>query len=470
MARILIVEDERILAKNLGEKLRSHSHDVQLAHSCQEAIEVNEYFAPDVIVLDLRLPDGDGLKLMPKLLVACPSTNILVVTAHGNERIAVEAMKAGAFDYLTKPVDLEELRLVVERAVAHQQMSDSLDFIRNQEEQVSGLNRIIGDSHAIKELKDTIRRLTRTEVLGLPDAPTVLITGETGTGKDLVAHAIHYHGPRRRRPFIHVNCTAIPATLFESELFGHLRGAFTNASQAKRGLFEVAEGGTLFLDEIGHLNPEMQVKLLHAIENRRIRPVGATQERPINVHVIAATNRDLHGAVKAGEFRGDLFHRLLVVHIHLPPLRERPDDVVTLANHFLRTHCERFGFPVKELAPQTERVLRQRPWRGNVRELSHIMERCVLQLDKTVIDPCDVESEGEGVGVSDESALRVAMPDREIIVDFANGCPPLDEIEHTILSAAFEYTNGNLSRAARILGITREALRYRLNKNAEAHA
>jgi two-component system response regulator AtoC len=465
MPRIMIVEDERVLAKNFREKLSANGYEVAMVHSVKDAEAMSGSFAPDVIILDLRLPDGDGLGLLPKLKGDEPSVQVIVVTAHGSERVAVEAMRAGAYEYLTKPVDLEELSIVVNRAIDHQQMSDNLRFLRNREEVTSGLDRIVGESDVIRNLKETIRRLTRSDALRLPNPPTVLITGETGTGKDLVARAIHYHGPRRSRPMIHVNCTALPPTLFESELFGHARGAFTSAAQAKRGLFEVAHGGTIFLDEIGHLDADTQAKLLLAIEQRQIRPVGATETRSIDVHVIAATNRDLHGAVTAGQFRADLYHRLRVVEIHLEPLRNRKQDILPLVAFFLAAHCRRFGLSAKTLSSEAMNLLTRYQWPGNVRELSHLIESTVLQVDGDVIEPGDLRLTGPSSG----GDIRIDLPGgRTLRVDFEKGEPKLDEIEQTLLSAAFEYTGHNLSRAARILGITREALRYRLHKHADA--
>jgi len=464
MRRVLIVEDERVLAKNLHEMLQAHGYEVAVAANGKDAVAQATATAPDVVLLDVLLPDADGIHLLPKIKAEAPAAGVIVMTAHGNERIAVDAMKAGAFEYLTKPVDLDELMITVDRAVEHQQMSENLRFLREQEEGASGLDRIIGDSDSTKNLKETIRRLTRTDVLGLPDAPTVLITGETGTGKDLAARAIHYCGPRGKKPFIHVNCTALPTTLFESELFGHLRGAFTSASQAKRGLFEVAQGGTIFLDEIGHLDMAMQAKLLQAIETREIRPVGGTETRAIDVHIIAATNRDLGAAVNSGEFRRDLYHRLRVIELHIDPLRERVDDIAALVSHFLGIHCRRFGMTVKAVSPDAMQQLKQHTWPGNVRELSHLLESTILKIDGTRMEARDLGFDE----ASRDGDFRIDFSTgQRIVVDFERGEPKLDEIEHTILTAAFEYTQHNLSRAARLLGITREALRYRLNRMAE---
>jgi len=462
MPSVLIVEDEQVLAKNLRTKLKAHGLDATVAHTGEEALKIFSSMLPDLVLLDIRLPGIDGLTLLPKLKAVSPSANVIVMTAHGSERVAVDAMRAGAFEYLTKPVDLEELQIVVNRALEHQQLTDNLSFLRSREEQRSGLDRIIGESAVIRGLKETIRRLTRTEVIALPEPPTVLIMGETGCGKDLVARAIHYEGPRRARPFIHVNCTALPATLFESELFGHVPGAFTNAVKAKRGLFEVANGGTIFLDEIGHLDADSQAKLLLAIEHRQVRPVGGTESRPINVHIIAATNRDLSAAVNANEFRRDLYHRLRVIEMIVPPLRSRREDIPLLAAYFLAAHCRRFGLTPKRLSDDALDTLARYNWLGNVRELSHVLESAVLQVDGSEV--CDHDLR---LGQEDASGhgLRIDLPGgKSISMDFNSGTPRLEEVEYTILSTAFDYFGRNLSRAARALGITREALRYRLNK------
>jgi len=466
MTRVMIVEDEPVLAKNLRAKLVAHGMETAVVHTAEDAQRLFSKTVPDVVLLDIRLPGMDGLTLLPKLRAESPSTSVVVMTAHGNERVAVEAMRAGAFEYLTKPVDLDELLLVVTRAVEQQQLADNLSFLRTQEEQRSGLDRIIGDSAAVRGLKESIRRLTRNEVIGLADPPTVLITGETGCGKDLVARAIHYEGPRRAKPFIHVNCTALPPTLFESELFGHVPGAFTSASKAKRGLFEVAQGGTIFLDEIGHLDAEMQAKLLLVLESRQIRAVGGTESRPINVHIVAATNRDLAQAVAANQFRRDLYHRLRVIELALPPLRSRREDIPRLTTHFLSAHSRRFGMAEKHLSDDAVETLCRYNWLGNVRELSHVIESAVLQTDGSEITDRDLRLGQDG---ESGNGLRLDLPGGKCItMDFSAGTPTLDEVEYTILSTAFEFFGKNLSRAARSLGITREALRYRLNKQPQA--
>ncbi len=465
MSRVLIIEDEPLLADNIREKLETVGHDAHVVHTCRDALAQNAKLSPEVIILDVRLPDGDGLELLPKLKTESAPSHVIVTTAHGNERIAVEAMKAGAFDYLTKPIRLDELALIVGRAVNARRMIDNLSFIRTREEAESGLDQIIGESKSIEQIKKSIRRLAQTDALRLSNPPTVLITGETGTGKDLVARAIHYHGPRRDKPFIHVNCTALPESLFESELFGHLRGAFTSAANAKRGLFEVAEEGTLFLDEIGHLQPEMQAKLLHAIENREIRPVGGTDTRSINVHIIAATNRNLEQAVEADEFRRDLYHRLRVFEVALPPLRDRTADLPMLAAHFLDMHTRRFGVEPKVIADDALALMTTHAWPGNVRELSHLIENCLLQLEESTIDANNIPLRVD----RRNREMRIESPDGLVTyLDFDGNCPTLEEVERSILLAAYRYTGRNMTGAARILGITREAFRYRLKRSEEA--
>ncbi len=471
MSRVLIIEDELVLAKNVRDKLKADGFKPEMRHNCADGLAATRKLLPDAILLDIRLPDGDGLDLLPQLLDEVPSARVIVMTAHGNERIAVNAMKAGAYEYLTKPVELDELVLVVQRAIDQRQVNDNLDYLRQQEESNSGLASIVGNSPAITKTKEAIARLIQGDVLKLDDPPTVLITGETGTGKDLAARAIHYDGPRKHKPFIQVNCTALPATLFESELFGHVKGAFTSATGAKRGLFEVAEGGTIFLDEIGHLELDLQAKLLQAIEHREFRPVGATETRSIDVHIIAATNRDLNEAVEAEEFRRDLYHRLRVVQFHLPPLRERVGDISALADYFLQKHCDRFKTPLKKLSAAARTRMERYSWYGNVRELSHVLESAILQTDDLIDVNHMMLGDRQSGDISEshmDGDVNLTFGDgRQIVLDFEQGCPPLDEIEAMILSAAYEHTGGNLSRAARILGITREALRYRLNKAAE---
>jgi DNA-binding NtrC family response regulator len=364
---------------------------------------------------------------------------------------------------LTKPLDLKELELVVSRVLQHRRVADNLDYIRRRERSESALDQIIGRSEPMAMVRRMVERFLSTPALGSQFPPTVLLTGETGTGKDLVARAIHYAGPRRDGPFVPVNCTALPEHLVEAELFGHVKGAFTDARGDKRGLFEVADGGTLFLDEIGHMKPSLQAKLLGALEHRTIRPVGGTSERKINTHLIAATNRDLQAAIKTGEFRDDLYHRLRVLTVHLPPLRERGADVEELARHFLQLYTTRFGMPAAEISAEALAILRRYDWPGNVRELSHAIESALLIADGPRIGPEHLNVRPAGPG----GAVEVHLPGARVIaVDFADPerCPKLDALEHEVIRAALQYTHNNLSQAARLLGISRDAIRYRMEK------
>ncbi|MBI4580296.1 MAG: sigma-54-dependent Fis family transcriptional regulator [Planctomycetes bacterium] len=354
---------------------------------------------------------------------------------------------------------------MVDRVLRHRRLSANLDYIRRRERDASELDRIIGESEPMRSIKRMIERLVSTPALASSYPPTILLTGETGTGKDLVARAIHYAGPRRESPFVAVNCTALPEHLVEAELFGHVKGAFTDARGDKHGLFEVADGGTLFLDEIGHMKLAVQAKLLSALEDRAVRPVGGTAQRKINVHVIAATNRDLEQAIKASEFRDDLYHRLRVLTIHLAPLRERREDVQALAEHFLQLYATRFGLPVTGIAAPAMEVLRAYDWPGNVRELSHTVENAVLIADGPLIRPEHLNMHPPDSGRRTDLSIGGNC---DLRLDFSSpACPKLDDIEHQIIRSALASSKYNRSRAARILGISRDAIRYRMDKHGE---
>ncbi len=461
MAQILVIEDEAIIAKNVADALRYAGHEVETAASGEEGLKRVEDFSPDLIVLDLRLPKMGGMDVLKTLRSRGNHTPAIVMTAHGNVETAVEAMKTGAADFLSKPVDLKELQITADRVLSHQRVVENLDYFKNRERAGSGVATIIGDSPATDRLRSLILKLVNSPALGGMHPPSVLITGETGTGKDLVARAIHYEGPRANAPFVQINCTAVPDELFEAELFGHVKGAFTSAQESKKGLIEVADGGTIFFDEIGHMKPILQSKILTAIEQKTIRPVGGRKEREVNVHVISATNRNLEKAIKDGDFRDDLFHRLRVVPFALAPLRERVEDIEPLAGHFLATYISRFGTLVEGICDDAMQLMKHYDWPGNVRELSHVLENAVLMADEPRIGPAHLN-----IQQPDESAsLEVTLPGaNSITVDFESGGAVLEEIEHATIQAALEYSGHNLTRAARVLGITRDAVRYRMNK------
>ncbi len=459
MASILIIEDEHVLAHNMGAALGLHDHVTTLAATGEDGLDQAAQHDPDLILLDYRLPSIDGLEVLRRLQASTSRAAVIMMTAHGDVHTAITAMKSGAADFLKKPLDLEELAVVVARTLADQRRTAGLNYYRDREKARSALNSIRGTSARISELKEWIKRLTARDVLASPQPPHVLLTGETGTGKDLAAKAIHYGGPRQDGQFVHVNCTSIPHELFESELFGHVRGAFTDAGQDKRGLFEVADGGTLLLDEVGHMSLDLQAKLLTVLDTATIRAVGDHRRRPINVHVIAATNRDLEGAIAMGEFRDDLYHRLRVLSFHLPPLREREDDVIELARIFVDDIQARFGISGKHLADSAARTLRAHPWPGNVRELLHVMESAVLLTDGASLTAASLNLPAVTTG---HITIHLPTCDRTIEVALEEGGRPLEQIEHEIIEATLAYTKHNISKTARILGVSRDVIRHRI--------
>jgi len=460
LAEILVIEDEPILARNVCESLDLSGHSASSAPTGEAGLEAAQSCFPDLILLDYRLPGIDGLEVIRELRKVGNQSSIIMMTAHGNIDTAVEAMKRGASDFLTKPLDLTELRLVIERVLDHRAARAQLSYFHQREKTQSSQDRIVGDCQPLREVKDFITRITSTQALASQKPPSILITGETGTGKDLIARAIHYAGPRRDAPFVHVNTTAMPEQLVESELFGHVKGAFTDARSDKRGLFEIAEKGTLFLDEVGHMKLELQAKLLSVLDQHVIRPVGGMKERSVNVHVIAATNRDLKGAIESGEFREDLYHRLRVLNVIMPPLRHRGTDIEKLATHFLAVCGSRYGLKVERFSEDALKLIREYDWPGNVRELLHTIESAVLMMDGAVVRPEHLNVRRK----APEGGVVLVAGTQKITVDFARETPKLDDIEHEIILAALEYAHHNVSRAARILGISRDAVRYRLEK------
>lgn len=462
MASILVIEDEPILARNLSDALTLSGHEAQIAPSGEDGLRLARTTEPDVILLDFRLPGIDGLETLRRLRQITTSAAIIFITAHGGVRTAVDAIKAGADDYLSKPLELAEVRLIVDRARKRQSNQAEISYFRGREFLDASTKELVGESIAIQRLKAMIERLAASPALAGDLPPSILITGETGTGKDLIARAIHTAGPRRDAQFVHVNCTAIPDALFESELFGHTKGAFTGAQCDKRGLFDVGDGGTVFLDEIGHMPPTLQAKLLSVLERRVIRPVGATRERPINVHVIAATHRNLAQAIAAGEFRQDLFHRLQVLSIVVPPLRERREDIPLLANRFLKRFALQLRSPVQGFSSSAMVVLIQHGWPGNVRELMHTVESAVLIADGPLVTPDHL---GLKPAIQSSAGRDEATPAyRCIELAFTEAGPRLEDIEYEAITAALEQTGNNLTQAAKVLGISRDAIRYRLDR------
>ncbi len=454
---VLIVEDETILGDSIAIYLERHGYAPAVARSGKEGLRLAEEATPDVAVVDIRLPGMDGLEVLRRMREGWPGTEVVMMTAHASIASAVEAMKRGAFDYLTKPLDLEELRVVVEKALTHLHMRQQLTYLRDREAAESGVGRILGESEAVGALRGEIERIAQLE--GAGGGPTVLVLGETGAGKELVARAIHAESPRAAGAFVEINCAAIPPTLLEAELFGYERGAYTDARAAKAGLFEAADGGTLFLDEIGHMDPALQVKLLKAIEEKAVRRLGGLRTRSVNARIVAATNRDLEAAIAAGAFRADLYYRIKVLTLEVPPLRVRGSDILLLARHFLARFTREYGLPLKDLAPDAERALLGYAWPGNVRELRHVMERAVLVRSGPSVTAPDLGLPGR------KSEVEVVVkPGGAVVVDFTAGGIALEEVERDLLVAALEAAAWQRSRAAQLLGISKDTLRYRMEK------
>ena len=452
---ILIIEDEAVLAKNMCTYLERHEYDVECAASAEEGLARLDSFAPDVVVLDFNLPGIDGLQALAQIRTLSPGTQVIMVTGHANVEMAVDAMKAGALDFLTKPVALSKLGMLIERAVTEVQKDSEIAYHRKREGEGAELATLTGESPGMQALRAKMRQLLQAEArLQDGDAPAVLVRGETGTGKELVARALHFNGPRRTKPFVELNCAALPAQLLESELFGHERGAFTDARERKLGLVETADGGTLFLDEIGDMEPGLQAKLLKLLEERTVRRLGSVREQQVNVRIVAATHRPLDQLVREGTFRADLYFRLRVVQLELPPLRERGDDILLLALNFIAHHANRYGRPAPRLTPDAEVALRCHAWPGNVRELRNMIEQAVLLCRGDTLDLADLNLRTASLAPAVASHAPEPGPART-----------LPELEREALVQALAHSSWNVSRAARDLGISRDTLRYRIDKH-----
>jgi len=466
---ILLIEDEEILAKNIKRYLERRGYDILIAGTAAEGIRLFNESELDLVLLDLNLPDLHGLKVLDELRRRDARVKIVCVTGHGNVQTAVDAMKAGACDYLTKPVILSELKILIDKALGQEQLESALSYFNGREADGGCLARLIGEAPPMKQLRERIRALIEAErglVEGQP--PAVLIRGETGTGKELVARALHFEGPRKAAPFIEVNCAALPMQLLESELFGHERGAFTDAKDRRVGLVEAAHGGTLFLDEIGDIEPAVQLKLLKLIEDRTVRRVGGVRDRTVDVRFVSATNRPLEELVRAGKFRSDLYYRLRVVTIDVPALRSRHGDAELLARHFLALHGHRYGRQATRFSPRALDRIRDHLWPGNVRELRNVIEQALLSAGGDIIDEAHL-------GIVPTELLEAAPVLPLLPSDGADLAPGgeatmqpgaiLMNTERTLISRALAHTQGNVTRAAKLLGVSRDTLRYRIGKH-----
>jgi DNA-binding NtrC family response regulator len=444
---VLVVDDEERIARALARALREEGHEAVSATSAREAEDLLLRRSFDLLVVDNRMPERSGLELVRDLtsrLAASERPQIVMMTAHATIENAIEAMRLGAYDYLQKPFEIEELLVVARKAIDHQRLSRQHRYLLAERDEEFDHYGIVGRSAAIRELVRQIELVAQAR-------STVLITGETGTGKELVARAIHARSAEREMPLIKVNCAAIPEALLESELFGHAKGAFTGAVAAKRGRFALADGGTLFLDEIGTMGPALQAKLLRVLQEREFEPLGSERTEHVDVRVVAATNRDLMRMVSEGTFQQDLYYRLSVIPLALPPLRERPEDLPLLVEHFLRKHAGRLGRPVPELGPETIAALQRYAWPGNVRELENTIERAIVLCPGPRIGAEAVSLLGAG------PAQAPALPTPRIREN-------VEWAERESVRAALAQAGGVKKRAADILGISQRALSYYLSK------
>jgi DNA-binding NtrC family response regulator len=443
----MIVDDDAAMRQMLDSLFREQGFAVSDASSAAEALDMASEVEFDAVLSDIKMPGKSGIELVGELRQIRPETPVVLMTAFGSIDSAVEAMRVGAFDYVTKPFEPEAVLLTIERAIERRALEEENRRLRRAVDQTSSFGDLIGESPAMREIFALIRKVAHGR-------SSVLITGESGTGKEVVARTLHYHGSRADKPFVPINCTAIPEGLLESELFGHVRGAFTGAHSSKRGLFEKANGGTLFLDEIGDMGLGLQGKLLRVLQDGEIRPVGGTQPTRVDVRIVAASNKDLQAAMEAETFREDLFYRLNVIPVYIPPLRERPEDVPALVDAFLRKHSDGRR---RSIAPAAVERLKECSWKGNARELENVLERALALSDSDELGVEDLPLGDAGPSQENsgtDAALHCAARDRL----------SLRELEERYIDEVLGLTNGNKVQAAKILGIDRKTLYRRAER------
>ncbi len=447
--QVLIIEDEALIRWSLRQKFEERGYQVTEADTGGAGLKGMEQGPYDLIMLDYRLPDMTGLQVLRAIREEDQDCVVIMMTAYSNVEDAVEAIKLGAYDYLAKPFQMDRLLITVDKALETTKLRREVRRMRKNLAHEYGFDRIIGTHSKMQELFSLLTKVAQSS------SSTVFLRGETGTGKDLVAGVIHYNSERASRPFMNITCTAISESLLESELFGHEKGAFTDARQQKKGLFELADGGTVFLDEVGDMPPVLQAKLLHFLENRKFRRVGGVEEVSVDVRVVAATNRDIEQAIEEKEFRADLMYRLNVFPIYLPPLRERDEDITLIAQHFVSQYAREFKKPVTDVSPEAMRKLRGYAWPGNVRELRNVIERAMLLAGGDVIEEADVVLGRAGhAGAGDIAGLSLP-PDG---IDF-------EKLERHLLEQALLRAGGNQTKASKLLHLSRDTFRYRLEKH-----
>jgi DNA-binding NtrC family response regulator len=451
--RVLVVDDDASMCDMLVSDLGEHGFTVTARTSAKAALDAVAPGAFDAVVTDLNMPGMDGLELCRAVAGEDPDVPVIVITAFGSIETAVAAIRGGAYDFVTKPLDVEALALAVDRAIQHRTLRDEVKRLRRAVDESRRFGALLGTSPAMRRVYDLLDRIGDSNA-------TVLVTGETGTGKELVARALHERGRRRAGAFVAVNCAALPEPLLESELFGHVRGAFTDAHAARKGLFMQATGGTLFLDEIGELPPALQAKLLRALQTRKVRPVGGNDEVPFDVRLIVATNRDLDSAVEEGRFREDLFFRVNVIQVEMPALRVRGGDILLIAQHFIERYAAQAEKRVVGLAPECAERLLAYVWPGNVRELENCIERAIAL------------TRGETIGIEDLPEKIRGFRRSHVLVssDDPSELPPLEEVERRYILRVMEAVGGNKTLAARVLGMGRKTLYRKLEQYGSGEA
>ncbi|MGB9103917.1 MAG: sigma-54 dependent transcriptional regulator [Terriglobales bacterium] len=464
--KVLIVDDEKLVRWSLRQKCEEWGYQTVEAENGETALKVAHAESPDLVLLDVRLPDLGGLEVLQQLKLNGDARAVIMITADPRLDDVKAALKLGAYDFVGKPIDFDELAVTTKNALEATKLKTEVEELRGQVRRRTGYHEVIAVSKKMIELMGFVRKVAASE------ATTILIQGESGTGKDLIAKAIHYESSRHEKPFVAINCSAIPEMLMEAELFGHERGAFTDAKQMKKGLFEVADAGTLFLDEIGELSPLLQAKLLRVLEDQVIRRVGGTKDMQVDVRVIAASNRDLEKAVREGQFRQDLYYRLAIISIFLPPLRERKEDIPPMVEFFIERYNRRFKKAIRGITEDSRKLLLSHDWPGNVRELKNAIERAMILEDADALRPSYLpfsvgrapngmtafEAVGGETGpplANGRSLPRLSIPE---------GGTSLEEVERALVEMAMRQANHNQTHAARLLDISRDALRYKLKK------
>src|SRR6202165_3118437 len=464
--KILIVDDERLVRWSLRQKCEEWGYHVIEAEAGEPGLKLAQRESPDLVLLDVRMPDLTGIEVLDQLKKNGDARAIIMITADPQLDDVKAALKLGAYDFVGKPIDFDELHITIKNALEATSLRTEVQALRGEVRGGAGYNSVVSVSAKMTELMNFVQKVAASE------ATTILVQGESGTGKDLIAKTIHYESSRQERPFVAINCSAIPETLMEAELFGHEKGAFTDAKQMKKGLFEAADGGTLFLDEIGELSPLLQAKLLRVLEDQVIRRVGGIKDMQVDVRVIAASNRDLEKAVRDSQFRQDLYYRLAIIAIFIPPLRDRKEDILPLVDFFIDRYNRRFKKSIRGITDETRRLIFSHNWPGNVRELKNTIERGMILEEEPFLRPVYLPfSVGESGGRTVFERTSPAdggqvLPNGRMLprLYIPEGGTSLEEWEHAMVELAMRQANGNQTHAAKLLDISRDALRYKLKK------